>query len=194
MKETNKRKSSLLLHKASQFGLVLVFTLFGSVLIHIIVMLIDYYLVDEKLHVDLRNNFVESIFSYPMLPMMAAYALLSLAVLLIWKKLQQTIVRTHEYELKAEKNLATVHTAQQLTGILVQHISVHNAEILKTANSKQKDHKKAMKDVKSASLKIAESLRILSEASFVLPYTSPGSTELEDYVHFVESKLQGLKK
>ena len=58
---------------------ILVF-LSGGIVFHMIVMIIDYYLMIEPFYLNMRENFTTSIFSEPMMPMLGVYGLLSLGI------------------------------------------------------------------------------------------------------------------
>jgi hypothetical protein len=82
---------------------ILVF-LSGGIFFHIIVMIIDYYLVIEPFHINLRENFTGIIFSEPMMPMMAAYGLLSLGIYLLWNKTKKALLGVREKDQKKNSN------------------------------------------------------------------------------------------
>jgi hypothetical protein len=52
----------------------------GSILLHMIVMVVDYFLMIKPLELNLHENFTGSMFSIPMIPMLVAYGLLSLVI------------------------------------------------------------------------------------------------------------------
>jgi hypothetical protein len=72
----------------------------GGVVVHIIVMFLDYYLMIKPLHIDLRANFAGSIFSAPMYPMMVAYGLFSLAIYFLWEKKKRALLLAREAEVQ----------------------------------------------------------------------------------------------
>lgn len=77
-------------------GKVFAVFIMGSIGIHLLVMLIDYYLMIRPFHLNLRENFVGTIFSAPMYPMMAAYGLSSLAIYLLWGRAKKAKLYARE--------------------------------------------------------------------------------------------------
>jgi len=63
-----------------QFAKAMAVFIMGSIIVHLLVMFIDYYLMVKPLYLNLHGNFTGSIFSLPMFPMMGAYGLLSVAL------------------------------------------------------------------------------------------------------------------
>ena len=78
---------------------ILVF-LAGGIIFHMIVMIIDYFLMIEPFYLNLRENFTGSILSEPMVPMMGAYGLLSLGIYLLWEKSKKAVLFAREKELQ----------------------------------------------------------------------------------------------
>jgi hypothetical protein len=70
------------------FKLGKAFTVFilGSLVVHLLVMLLDYSVMIKPLSLNLHDNFLGSIFSTPMFPMMLAYGFLSLTIYFLWEK------------------------------------------------------------------------------------------------------------
>ena len=84
---------------------ILVF-LAGGIVFHMIVMIIDYFLMIDPFYMDLRNNFTGSIFSEPMMPMMGVYGLLTLSIYFLWKKTKKAALMVREKEF--QKNHVTI--------------------------------------------------------------------------------------
>ena len=63
----------------------------GSLGMHLLVMLIDYYLMIKPFYLNLHANFAETIFSTPMYPMMGAYGLYSLGIYFLWERKKKAI-------------------------------------------------------------------------------------------------------
>ena len=101
---------------------ILVF-LSGGIVFHMIVMIIDYYLMIEPFYLNMRENFTGSIFSDPMMPMLGAYGLLSLGIYLLWEKTKKAALVVREKELQKEKAEAVLKSVQRLTGIMAEHIA-----------------------------------------------------------------------
>ncbi len=68
--ESQHRKTVPIIVK---IGKVITLFIVGGIAIHMLIMFLDYYLATEPLYLDLHKNFVGSIFSAPMIPMVGAY-------------------------------------------------------------------------------------------------------------------------
>lgn len=108
---------------------ILVF-LSGGIVFHMIVMVIDYYLMIEPFYLNMRDNFSGSIFSEPMMPMIAAYGLLSLGIYFLWEKTKKAVLVVREKEFQKENAEAVLKSMQRLTGIMAEHIASQNSEIM----------------------------------------------------------------
>jgi hypothetical protein len=142
----------------SQFGKAIAVILVGSILVHTAVMLIDFYWVDAPFRLSFETE-------------MGAYGLFCLSVYLLWNKLKKAMLSACEKEIQCEKNRAVIESLQRITGLLAEHISVHNAEIREWVELKKEKGEQVSKRVEQASQKISIALRSLSEMAFVYPYT-----------------------
>jgi hypothetical protein len=142
----------------SQFGKAIAAILVGSLLMNTAVMVIDFYLVGAPLRLSLETE-------------MGAYALFSLLVYILWNKLKKAMLSACEKEIQCEKNRAVIESLQRITGLLAEHISVHNAEIMEWVELKKGKGQQVSKRVEQASQNISIALRSLSEMAFVYPYT-----------------------
>jgi len=102
----------------------------GSIVMHLVVMFLDYFLLTGPVYLDLREDFSDSIFSIAMLPMLGAYGLFSVLTYFLWARMKKAILRTHAEEIKGEKVEAVLKSMQHITGMLAEHIATHNAEIM----------------------------------------------------------------
>jgi hypothetical protein len=64
---------------------IFVFTA-GSIVFHMIVMLVDYFLMIKPLNLNLHENFLVGMISVPMIPMLVAYGILALVMYYLWEK------------------------------------------------------------------------------------------------------------
>jgi hypothetical protein len=82
------------------FKLGKAFTVFilGSLVVHLLVMLLDYSVMIKPLSLNLHDNFLGSIFSTPMFPMMLAYGFLSLTIYFLWEKKKKALLLAREKE------------------------------------------------------------------------------------------------
>ena len=185
MGSINKKTKDLVLEF---FKAVAVFIL-GSIIIHLLVMFIDYYLLfaplDLKPHMDLKAN----IFSAPMVPMMVAYGILSLIIFLLWRRKEKAILLAYEKEIQSEKIETVFKSMQRLTGILAEHIASYNMEIMNWVESRKRNGGKVSDKVEKSSEKIAQSLQSLSKISFIYPYTEKRPDDLADIEKILRAKL-----
>ena len=80
------------------------------------------------------------------------------------------IIKNHHKELILQKEKVVIDTFQKLTRMMVNNITLQNAEIIKWVNSKKEKNEKTPDVLVKSSRVIGESLQILSEVSFVSPY------------------------
>jgi hypothetical protein len=167
----------------------------GGILVHLLIMFLDYYLMTWPLYLNLHENFMGSIFSAPMIPMMAAYGLapmipmmaayglFSLLAFFLWKKLKKAALLAHEKDVQNEKVNSVLKSMQRMTGMLAEHIAIQNSQILNWIEFQKTRGRTVSEKVQKPSEKIAKALQSLSEISFILPYSDnrvedPG--EIED--------------
>lgn len=168
---------------------VIVFTGVG-ILVHMMVMFLDSYLLMQPLYLDLRGNFIGSIFSIPMIPMMVAYGIFSVIVLLLWVKKKKALLAAREKDMQREKAEAVLKSMQRITAIMVQHLAIHNAEIMHWIELRKRHGRPVAPKLESSNKKIAQALQSLSEVSFVFPYTENGPERVGDIENVLLGKLQ----
>ena len=122
-----------------------------------------------------------------MVPMIAAYGILTLAIFILWFKKKKTILLIHEKEIQNEKAESVLKTMQHITGIIAEHIGVHNAEIMGWVEIRKRRGNSVSDTVAESSKKIADALLSLSEISFVAPYQKYRPEQVDDF----EKLLQG---
>ena len=176
-------------HLFLNLGKAITVFILGSFVVHIIVMVLDYYLMIKPLYLDLRANFAGSIFSAPMYPMMVAYGFFSLTIYLLWEKRKKALLMAREKEIQSEKVEAVLKSMQTMTGILAEHIATYNAEIMRWIEFRKRQGHQVSKKVENPNKKIADVLQSLSEISFVWPYTENRPKEIGDIEKIVQSKL-----
>jgi hypothetical protein len=164
----------------------------GSIIIHLLVMSIDYYLLFKPLDLELDKNFEESIFSAPMIPMMVAYGILSLVIFLLWRRKKKAMLLAYEKEMQNEKIEAVFKSMQRITGILAEHIAFYNAEIMSWVESRKTNGGQVSEKVEKSSRKIAHSLQSLSRISFIIPYTENRPKNVGDIEKILQAKLSGI--
>lgn len=166
----------------------------GGIFIHLFIMLLDYYLMTWPLYLNLRENFMAGIFSAPMLPMMTTYGLFSAATYFLWKKMKRAVSLAREREIRNEKVRSVLKSMQHMTGILAEHISTQNAQILNWIHLQKAQGRTVSEKVRQPSEKIAETLQALSEVSFVFPYSANPPREIRDIEGLLKGRLFQIEK
>jgi riboflavin transporter FmnP len=113
-------------HHAINFGHLIITFIAGGIFIHLFIMLLDYYLMTWPLYLNLRENFMGSIFSAAMIPMMTTYGSFSVATYFLWKKMKTAVLLAREKELQNEKVGSVLISMQHMTGMLAEHIATQN--------------------------------------------------------------------
>ena len=166
----------------------------GSFGMHLLVMLIDYYLMIRPFYLNLRENFVGTIFSTPMYPMMGVYGLYSLGIYLLWDRTKKAILYAREKEIQSEKVEAVLNSMQRITGMLAEHIATYNLEIMRWVEFRKSQGQLVSERVEHPNKKIAQALHSLSEISFVLPYSENRPENVDDFERILQVKLGQIAK
>jgi hypothetical protein len=166
----------------------------GAVVFHMVVMVIDYFLMVKPFYMDLRDNFASSLFSEPMMPMMGAYGILSLGIYLLWEKTKKAVLLVREKEFQRENVEAVLKSMQHLTGIMAEHIASHNSEIMSWVEFRKKQGRPVSQKVESSNKKIAIAIQSLSEMSFVYPYAENRPRNLSDIEKELQNKLSDASR
>lgn len=174
---------------ALQTGKSITVFIIGGMVVHALIMYIDYFLVPEPIYLNLRNNFADSIFSTFMIPMIGTYGILLLSIYFLWARKKTALLLAHKKEGQIEKVEVVFKSMQRLTAILAEHIATHNAEIIKQVKRRKKQGRPVSEKVDKASMKIAHALKALSEISFVFPYSNYRPEHVEDIEKILQSKL-----
>lgn len=161
----------------------------GGIVVHLVVMLLDYFLMIKPQILDLRTNFADSVISLPMLPMITAYGLLSLSIYLLWEKKKKALLLAHEANIQKEKVDAVLKSMQGITGLLAEHIALQNSEILSWVELKNRKGQTVPGKIEKPSKKIADILQALSETSFVVPFTESPPANIGELVDILKGKL-----
>jgi hypothetical protein len=160
----------------SQFGKAIAAILAGSILVHIIVMTIDFYLVGAPLRFSLETE-------------MGAYGFFSLLVYILWKKLKGAMILACEREIQCERDRETIESLQRITGLLAEYISGHNAEILRWVEYQKGKGRQVSQRVEEASRKISHALASLSEIAYVYPFGDHPSGYLDELEDALKDRL-----
>jgi hypothetical protein len=166
----------------------------GSIIFHMIVMVIDYFLMIKPLELNLHENFPGSMFSIPMIPMLVAYGLLSLVIFYLWEKNRKAVLLSREKELKSENLEIVLKSMQRLTGLVAEHIASQNSEIMNWIELRKKKGRPVSKKVETSNKNIANALQSLSELSFVSPYTKNRPRNIIDFEVTLQNKLRSVSR
>ena len=161
----------------------------GGIAIHTFTMFFDYFLVSEPFHLNLHTNFIESVFSVPMIPMMLVYGTLCLLIYFLWDRAKKSLFLVQQKEIQREKVELVFKTMQQITGILVELIAANNAEILRWVECRKSQGQKVSNRVEKPTRNIANALQSLSEFSFLVPYSGNIPKDAEGIEKLLKSRL-----
>ena len=184
-----KFKKNRVLHLFSNLFKGIAAFFIGSIGAHLIVMLLDYYLLTKPVYLNLRENFVGSIFSNAMLPMMGAYGLFSTFTYSMWERMKKAILLAHAEEIKSQKVEAVLKSMQHITGMLGEHIATHNAEIMNWVESRKMNGNQVPEKIEEPCHKIANALHSLSEISFIFPYSKNRPYDVTEIEKILQDKL-----
>ncbi|MFZ0455652.1 MAG: hypothetical protein WCE54_18810 [Ignavibacteriaceae bacterium] len=104
------------------------------------------------------------------------------------------IIKNHNKELVLQKDKVVIDTFQKLTMLIVNNITVQNAEIIKWVNERKEKNENAPDVLVRSSRVIGESLQILSEVSFVSPYIANAEKDADMYLELLKKKLSKIDK
>ena len=168
--------------------LVAVFMI-GSIVMHLIVMFLDYFLLTGPIYLNLRENFSDSMFSIAMLPMMGAYGLFSIVTYSMWARMKKALLLAQAEEIKSEKVEAVLKSMQRITGMLAEHIATHNAEIMNWVEFRKLNGRSVSEKIEKPCNKIANALHSLSEISFIFPYSKNRPYDVAEIEKILQNKL-----
>ena len=170
-------------------GKLIITFIAGGILVHLLIMFLDYYLMTWPLYLNLHSNFVGSIFSAPMIPMIATYGLFTVATYFLWEKMKKAVLLAREKEIQSEKVGSVLKSMQYMTGMLAEHIATQNSQILNWIELQKAQGRTVSEKVQQPSEKIAKTLQSLSEVSFVFPYTENRPKDVGDIESLLKGKL-----
>ena len=179
-------------HTILQLGKAITLFLISGIFIHTSVMFLDYNIITEPLYLNLHENFVESIFSAPMIPMIAIYGSLSIALYFFWHRAKKALLLANRKEVQKERVELVFKSMQRLTGLLAENIAIHNVEIMSWVESRKRQGRPVSEKVEKPTRKIAKTLQTLSEISFVFPYTDNRPKDLEDIERVLQGRLDEM--
>jgi hypothetical protein len=119
---------------------------------------------------------------------------LFLIISMVLSTFRLNLNRLHQDELALQKSQTIIHTSQQITTMVSENIARQNAEIIKWIDNKKKKGHSVSAKVDRASRAIGSCLHVLSELSFVHPYTDDSSTDADAYLELLANRLDQVQK
>ena len=119
---------------------------------------------------------------------------LFLIISIVLSTFKWNLNRLHQDELALQKSKAIIHTSQQITTMISENIAAQNAEIIGWIKNKKKKGDTVSATVDKASRTIGSCLHVLSELSFVWPYTDDSPTHADAYLELLANRLYQVQK
>jgi len=185
MEFQNKSRMELFLILIKSIAVFMV----GSIIMHLIVMFLDYFLLTRPVYLNLRENFFNNIISIAMLPMLGAYGLFSVLTFSLWARMKKALLRARTEEIKSEKVEAVLKSMQRITGMMAEHIATHNSEIMNWVESRKINGNPVSEKIERPCNKIANALHSLSEISFIFPYSKNRPCDVAEIEKILQEKL-----
>ena len=182
------------MHKRIKFiilkaGRSIAFFILSGIAIHTFTMLLDYVLVSEPFHIYLHSNFIGSVFSAPMIPMILVYGILCLLIYYLWDRAKKSLLLVQQKEIQKESLELVFLTLQRITGLLAEHIAIYNSEILDWIEFRKARGNLISKRVEIPTRNISRALGALSEFSFLFPYMDNIPENIEEIEKIISNKL-----
>lgn len=162
--------------------------------IHVGVMGVQYALSEGPVQVDLHTDFIGSLFDLHMLTFFVAQSVLCLIIIALWERANRAIVLAKEKEIEALRGQEFVESLQQITGILAEHISEHNKDILAWIEMKKNRGHTVAPQLEVASKRISIGLQSLFELAFVYPHQRGDAPPLPQFKMKLESMLESARR
>ncbi len=99
----------------------------------------------------------------------------------------------HQRDLQLQKEETIIQTSQKLTAVLAENLTQQNAMILKWIESQKKEGREVSESVERASKIIGSSLHVLTEVSFVTPFTEKSPRDIDAHMQRLIDKLEGVQ-
>lgn len=166
----------------------------GGIVVHLIVILLDYFLMIIPLALEPRENFSRSISSALMRPMIITCGLFSLAIFGLWEKKKKALILARDTKIQKDKVDEVFKSMKRMTGFLAEHIAVHNSEILSWIENNKRKGQQVSKKVENPNKKIAQALQSFSKISFVTPYSENRPGNIDEIEDMLELKLNEISE
>ena len=177
-----------------QYTLVLVLGSMLGLLFHLGLIGLDSMLLEKPVYLEREENFWQSAFSFPFLPMLILEVFFSTITIFLWIKMKNAIHRAHELDLKRKNYEASVKAFQKIMALMGEHIAFNNNQILKKIEYRKKQGQQTSGVIENASMNISSILKVLSEVSFIEPYLPSQQNRELDLVKELERRMNGMNE
>ena len=177
-----------------QYTLVLVLGSMLGLLFHLGLIGLDSMLLEKPVYLEREENFWQSAFSFPFLPMLILEVFFSTITIFLWIKMKNAIHRAHELDLKRKNYEASVKAFQKIMALMGEHIAFNNNQILKKIEYRKKQGQQTSGVIENASMNISSILKVLSEVSFIEPYLPSQQNRELDLLKELERRMNGMNE
>jgi len=181
-----------IIHVFTQFGKNVALVTSGTFIIHIFVKIISIAVLEKKSLVNFDTDFFLHLFSYQMIPSLIVYGILVSVLYYIFQKSKKMMVELSEIEIIEERHQAVMQTSQQITAMMVDYISEHNANIYEWIEKKKSKGQQVPNVIEESNENISKALNTMSRVSFVLPYLNSDHNEVKDYTEYLNNNLKRI--
>ena len=177
-----------------QYTLVLVLGSMLGLLFHLGLIGLDSMLLEKPVYLEREENFWQSAFSFPFLPMLILEVFFSTITIFLWIKMKNAIHRAHELDLKRKNYEASVKAFQKIMALMGEHIAFNNNQILKKIEYRKKQGQQTSETIENAGRNISRILKVLSEVSFIEPYLPRQQNRELDLLKELERRMNGMNE
>lgn len=119
---------------------------------------------------------------------------LFIVISLLLAELRRNIKMLYQREMQIQREQTIIQTSQKITALLAENLTQENAEILKWVESQKKQGREVDESLERASKIIGSSLHVLTEASFVTPFTGEAATDVESHMEDLTDRLSRVQE
>lgn len=118
---------------------------------------------------------------------------LFIIISLLLAELRKNIRVLYQREMQLQREQTIIQTSQKIAALLAENLTQENAEILKWIEAQKKQGREIDEAVERASKIIGSSLHVLTETSFVAPFTGQTSTDVESHMEDLTDRLSQVQ-
>ena len=176
-------------------GKLLATIIASSIVIHVITMGIDFFTIKKPLYLDLDKDFVGSVFSFPMIPMIIAYGLLILVSYVLWFKMKKSLIHINEIEMKSIKKQAVINALQKASQLFAKHINEDTTALFQWMHDKKEKGQQIPVIIEQSFMNISMAVQALNKVSYLAPYDEVNKENPDiDLENIFEDELKTLKR